>query len=83
MVVLNREKIVKLCCLLQSSTEKVVGTAMPKELPEQWKAAWEFSTGDELRIQWESSTSVSGLRFSLTNQASESTVGLGISIHSL
>ena len=80
-VVLNRacwEKICKLCCLLPSSTEKVVGTATPKEPPEQWKAAWKFSTGDELMIQWESSTSISGLRFSLTNQVSESTVGRGI-----
>ncbi|KAK4282754.1 hypothetical protein QN277_014094 [Acacia crassicarpa] len=50
--------------------EKVVATATPKELGEQWKAAWRFSTGDELIIQWESSLSMSGLSFSLTNQTS-------------
>ncbi|KAL0006106.1 hypothetical protein SO802_013667 [Lithocarpus litseifolius] len=50
--------------------EKVVGTATPKEPPEQWKAAWKFSTGDELMIGWESCTSTSGLSFSLKNQMS-------------
>ncbi|XP_028184545.1 uncharacterized protein LOC114371271 isoform X3 [Glycine soja] len=40
--------------------EKVVATATPKEPTEQCKAAWCFSTGDELTIQWESSQSVSG-----------------------
>ncbi|XP_057424744.1 uncharacterized protein LOC130718231 isoform X2 [Lotus japonicus] len=40
--------------------EKVVATATPKETAEQWKAAWCFSTGDELIIEWESSLSVSG-----------------------
>ncbi|XP_065636147.1 uncharacterized protein LOC112002117 isoform X3 [Quercus suber] len=50
--------------------EKVVGTAMPKEPPEQWKAAWKFSTGDELMIGWESSTFTSGFSFCLKNQMS-------------
>ncbi|XP_062178238.1 glycine-rich domain-containing protein 1 isoform X2 [Alnus glutinosa] len=50
--------------------EKVVGTATPKEPPEQWKAAWKFSTGDELMIGWESSTSLSSLSFCLGNQMS-------------
>ncbi|EOY11551.1 Uncharacterized protein TCM_026691 isoform 1 [Theobroma cacao] len=50
--------------------EKVVGTATPKESPEQWQAAWEFSTGDELLINWGSSTSSSGLSFCLKTQES-------------
>ncbi|CAL5380594.1 unnamed protein product [Camellia sinensis] len=44
---------------------KVVGTATPKEPSEQLKASWKFSTGDELMIWWESSTSKSGLSFHL------------------
>lgn len=51
--------------------EKVVGTATPKEPPGQWKAAWNFSTGDELMIGWESSASISGLSFCLGNQISQ------------
>ncbi|KAL1188088.1 hypothetical protein V5N11_003123 [Cardamine amara subsp. amara] len=39
----------------------VVGTVMPKEPVEDWEAAWEFSTGDELRIRWDSSGSISEL----------------------
>ena len=62
--------------LLPSSTEKMVGTATPKEPLEQWKAAWKFSTGDELMIGWESCTSTSGLSFCLKNQMSpEPSVG--------
>lgn len=57
------------------STAKVVGTAIPKEPAEQWKAAWQLSTGDELMIGGVSS-SVSGLIFCVKNQAAESTVGL-------
>ncbi|XP_062003284.1 uncharacterized protein LOC133720821 [Rosa rugosa] len=57
------------------SPAKVVGTALPKEPAEQWKAAWHFSTGDELMIGGLPS-SVSGLRFCLKNQAAESTVKL-------
>lgn len=49
---------------------KVVGTALPKEPPEQWDAAWQFSSGDELMLRLESSTSKSGLSFSLRNQTS-------------
>ncbi|XP_038716413.1 uncharacterized protein LOC120009783 isoform X2 [Tripterygium wilfordii] len=49
---------------------KVVGTATPKEPPEKCQAAWNFSTGDELLISWESSTSVPGLRFTLINEMS-------------
>ncbi|OIV90878.1 hypothetical protein TanjilG_15611 [Lupinus angustifolius] len=57
--------------------EKLVATATPKESADQWKATWDFSTGYELIIQWESSLSVSGLTFSLRNQTSpESTVKL-------
>ncbi|XP_022719468.1 uncharacterized protein LOC111277344 isoform X2 [Durio zibethinus] len=50
--------------------EKVVGTATPKQSPEQWQAAWHFSTGDELLINWGSSTSSSGLSFCLKSQES-------------
>lgn len=50
--------------------EKVVGTATPKEPAEQCKAAWCFSTGDELIIHWDSSLSVSSLTFNLTNPTS-------------
>ncbi|XVF57540.1 hypothetical protein PTKIN_Ptkin06aG0213800 [Pterospermum kingtungense] len=50
--------------------EKVVGTATPKEPPEQWQAAWHFSTGDELLINSGSSTSSTGLNFCLRSQES-------------
>lgn len=50
--------------------EKIVGTATPREPPEHWQAAWCFSTGDELLISWESSTSMSDLNFCLRNQKS-------------
>ncbi|PON42631.1 Glycine-rich domain-containing protein-like [Parasponia andersonii] len=56
--------------------EKVVGTATPKEPPEQWKSAWQFSTGDELMVRWESSMLISGLSFCLKNQSAESMVKL-------
>nr|XP_048324452.1 uncharacterized protein LOC107411832 isoform X3 [Ziziphus jujuba var. spinosa] len=56
--------------------ERVVGTATPKEPPEQWKAAWYFSTGDELLLRWGSSISMSGLGFCLRSQATESTAKL-------
>ncbi|KAJ0014327.1 hypothetical protein Pint_19685 [Pistacia integerrima] len=48
--------------------EKVVGTATPKEPTAQCQAAWHFSTGDELMISWESSSSstTSGLKCTLT-----------------
>ncbi|KAF4347910.1 hypothetical protein G4B88_027663 [Cannabis sativa] len=55
--------------------ERVVGTATPKEASGQWKAAWQFSTGDELMLRWDSSTSISRLSFCLTNK-SESMVKL-------
>ncbi|CAL0300111.1 unnamed protein product [Lupinus luteus] len=54
--------------------EKLVATAIPKESADQWKAAWDFSTGYELIIQWESSLSLSGLTFSLRNQTSPESV---------
>lgn len=54
----------------------MVGTATPKEPPEQWNAAWQFSTGDELVVRWETSMSISGLSFGLRSQAAESTVKL-------
>ncbi|TYH46295.1 hypothetical protein ES332_D11G326500v1 [Gossypium tomentosum] len=57
--------------------EKVVGTATPKEPPQQWKAAWLFSTGDEFLINWGSSTSSSDLTFCLkTQQSSDSSIML-------
>ncbi|XP_017248337.1 uncharacterized protein LOC108219410 isoform X2 [Daucus carota subsp. sativus] len=40
---------------------KVVGSAIPKEPPEGWQAAWCFSTGHELLVKYGSSTSISGL----------------------
>lgn len=52
---------------------KVVGTATPKEpSEEQWNASWKFSTGDELLIQWNLSTSTSTSRpsFYLKNETS-------------
>ncbi|KAL0375785.1 UNVERIFIED_CONTAM: hypothetical protein Scaly_0696100 [Sesamum calycinum] len=36
-----------------SCTEKVVGTATPKEPPEGFQASWSFSTGHELLIQYD------------------------------
>lgn len=59
-----------LSSLLPSSTEKVVGTATPKEATAECQAAWDFSTGDELMISWESSSLTSGLKFALKNAAS-------------
>lgn len=53
----------------------MVGTATPKQPLEEWNAAWNFSTGDELKIQWDTSTSKPGISFSLTNPTSESSVG--------
>lgn len=53
----------------------MVGTATPKQPLEELKAAWNFSTGDELMIQWDTSTPKPALSFSLTNPASESSVG--------
>ncbi|CAH8340245.1 unnamed protein product [Eruca vesicaria subsp. sativa] len=40
---------------------KVVGTVAPKEPVQDWDAAWEFSSGDELFIRWDSSGSISEL----------------------
>lgn len=60
---------------MSSKTAKVVGTVTPKEPPEQWKATWYLSTGDELMIRWETSTSLSDLGFNLRCQAAESSVG--------
>ncbi|XWS57476.1 hypothetical protein CRYUN_Cryun09bG0177400 [Craigia yunnanensis] len=56
--------------------EKVVGTVTPKESPEQRQAEWHFSTGDELLINWGSSTPSSGLSFCLKSQSSDSSVML-------
>lgn len=54
-----------------SSTEKVVGTATPKEPEEEcWKAMWHFSTGEDLMLGWQSSASTPGLTFCLRNQSS-------------
>jgi hypothetical protein len=65
--------------LLPSSTEKIVGTATPREPPEHWQAAWFFSTGDELLISWESSASMSDLNFCLRNQKSSDSLVCWIS----
>ncbi|KAI4349932.1 hypothetical protein L6164_010473 [Bauhinia variegata] len=60
-----------------TAPEKMVATATPKEVAEPRKAAWSFSTGDELTIQWVSSSSMSRLSFCLRNQtSSESSVKL-------
>lgn len=56
--------------LFPSSTEKVVGSATPREPMAECQAAWDFSIGYELMISWESSCSTSGLKFTLTNQTS-------------
>ncbi|KAL1225468.1 Glycine-rich domain-containing protein 1 [Cardamine amara subsp. amara] len=48
----------------------VVGTVMPKEPVEDWEAAWEFSTGDELSIRWDSSGSISELGLHSRNPGS-------------
>lgn len=54
-----------------------MGTATPKEPPEGWHALWNFSTGNELLVQRESSNHISGFAFSLTNhQYPDSTVHL-------
>ncbi|GAA0176038.1 hypothetical protein LIER_29102 [Lithospermum erythrorhizon] len=50
--------------------EKVVGTASPKEPPEGWQALWNFSSGEELLIRWDSSASASNLNFTINNQQS-------------
>ncbi|KAJ4968808.1 hypothetical protein NE237_015509 [Protea cynaroides] len=51
--------------------EKVVGTATPiEEKSEAKKASWHLSTGDELTIQWESSSSSPGFFFHLENNNS-------------
>ncbi|KAL3632200.1 hypothetical protein CASFOL_025184 [Castilleja foliolosa] len=50
--------------------EKVVGTATPKEPPEGYQAFWSFSTGHDLLIQWDPSTSISKLRFDLESKSS-------------
>ncbi|KAI4301743.1 hypothetical protein L6164_034990 [Bauhinia variegata] len=58
------------CSYVAVSIEKIVATATPKEPVEPCKAAWSFSTGDELVIQRESSLSMSGLSFCLRSQTS-------------
>lgn len=55
---------------MPSSAEKVVGSATPKEPTEGFQASWSFSTGNELLIQWEKASSISGLRFDLINDMS-------------
>lgn len=49
---------------------KVVGTVTPKEPMEDWEAAWEFSTGDELCIRWDSLGTISELRLYSRNPGS-------------
>ncbi|XP_023643909.1 uncharacterized protein LOC17894200 isoform X2 [Capsella rubella] len=50
---------------------KVVGTVTPKESVEDWEAAWEFSTGDELRIRIDSSGAISELGLYSRNPGSK------------
>ncbi|XP_042054287.1 glycine-rich domain-containing protein 1-like isoform X1 [Salvia splendens] len=52
------------------SPEKLVGTATPKAPKEELQASWKLSSGIELVIQWDSSKSVSGLRFDLQSETS-------------
>lgn len=55
----------------------MVGTATPKEPPEGCQAYWSLSTGNELLIQWDPSTSISCPTFNLQNkQSTESVVKL-------
>ncbi|KAG2317031.1 hypothetical protein Bca4012_067928 [Brassica carinata] len=49
---------------------KVVGTVTPKEPVEDWDAAWEFSSGDELFIRWDSLGSISELGLHSTKPGS-------------
>ncbi|KAJ0254474.1 Enolase [Hirschfeldia incana] len=49
---------------------KVVGTVTPKEPVEDWDAAWDFSSGDELLIRWDSSGSISELGLQSTKPGS-------------
>ncbi|KFK35517.1 hypothetical protein AALP_AA4G001400 [Arabis alpina] len=49
---------------------KVVGTVTPKEPVADWEAAWEFSTGDEFLIRWDSSGSISELALHSRNSSS-------------
>ncbi|CAM8965846.1 unnamed protein product [Rhodiola kirilowii] len=44
---------------------KLAGTASPKELSEEHKASWYLSTGSELVISWDSSSSILSLNFHL------------------
>ncbi|CAN8253851.1 unnamed protein product [Cochlearia groenlandica] len=50
--------------------EKVVGTVTPKESVEDWEAAWEFSTGEELFICWDSLGYISELSLHSRNRGS-------------
>ncbi|KMT14251.1 hypothetical protein BVRB_4g076070 isoform B [Beta vulgaris subsp. vulgaris] len=55
--------------------DKVVGTAKPKEEPNE-KTSWCFSTGDELTVQWESTTSMETLSLTLNTHHIDSSVKL-------
>ncbi|XP_042049831.1 glycine-rich domain-containing protein 1-like isoform X1 [Salvia splendens] len=52
------------------SPEKLVGTATPKSPKEELQTSWKLSSGIELVIQWDSSKSISGLRFDLQSETS-------------
>ncbi|KAL1549563.1 glycine-rich domain-containing protein 1 isoform X1 [Salvia divinorum] len=52
------------------SPEKLVGTAAPKAPKEGFQASWKLSSGIEFVIQWDSSKSISGLRFDLQSETS-------------
>lgn len=56
--------------------DKVVGTAKPKEEAKEGRAAWSFSTGDELTVQWESTNALSSLSFTLNSQDPDSSIKL-------
>ncbi|VVA94000.1 unnamed protein product [Arabis nemorensis] len=49
---------------------KVVGTVMPKQPVADWEAVWEFSTGEELLIRWDSSGSILELGLNSRNTGS-------------
>ncbi|GAB4835780.1 hypothetical protein Ancab_000696 [Ancistrocladus abbreviatus] len=60
--------------------EKVVGMAKPKEETKERRSSWLFSTGDELTIHWESTSSMPNPDFMLTSQSSDSSVRAKLSI---
>ncbi|XP_057550738.1 glycine-rich domain-containing protein 1 isoform X1 [Amaranthus tricolor] len=54
-----------------TAPDKVVGSAKPKEEPNE-RTTWCFSTGDELTIEWESTSSLETLRLTLNTKQNSS-----------